>query len=145
MSSSKTLPPKSICFYDFAYSVFTHRYTCVHTSSFSEIYFGQYKFSYKVSLRGTFLHVSATLRCFCKYSKIGWVGVKFFVYFSFNLYTYSFNDGNMRWFWIHCICKIWFSILWQNLGWALKFKCAQNHYTTVNLLYIKFSASVKKS
>ena len=77
--------------------------------------------------------------------EIGWVGVKFFVYFSFNLYTYSFNVGNMRWFWIQCIWKIWFSTLWQNLGWALKFKCTQNHYTTVNLLYIKFSASVKKS
>ena len=62
----------------------------------------------------------------------GWVGVKLFVYFSFILYTDSFNDGNMCWFWIYCVCKIWFS------------KCAQNCYTTVNLLYMKFSASIKK-
>ena len=52
------------------------------------------------------------------------VFVKLFVYFSF-IY--------------------WFFISWQNLVWAPKFKCPQNWYTTVNLLHIKFSGSVKKA
>ena len=85
---SKPLSAKSICFYGWSYSVFTHIYTWIYTTGLSKIYFWQHYFCYKFSLRGIFCvfkmqhcHVSINAE------RIGCVVVKLFVFFSFILFT----------------------------------------------------------